>query len=221
MNELTSLANKYLTDKGTEFDGQHNFTSVYYENLNHLKNESLNILEVGIFNGSSVKMWRDFFSNSTIYCCDIVPQFFQSLQNEPRIVSFQTDQSNRKILKETINNLSVKFDIIIDDGSHQIDHQQLTLGILFPYLKPNGYYILEDLHTSLNPNYTDSFGGYDSSTLNMFKIYEDTGKWNSKFILSDEIKYLNSHTKSVDVYEWKNNRNKENMSITSIIRKYA
>tara|TARA_R110002012_G_scaffold243489_1_gene418056 strand:- start:41 stop:700 length:660 start_codon:yes stop_codon:yes gene_type:complete len=219
MNELTLLANKYLTDKGTEFDGQHNFTSVYYEKLKHLKSQPLNILEVGIFNGSSVKMWRDFFINSTIYCCDIIPQYFQPLQNEPRIISFQTDQSNRNILKESISNLSVKFDIIIDDGSHKMDHQQLTLGILFPYLKSNGYYILEDLHTSLNPKYTNPFGGYDNSTLNMFKVYEDTSKWNSKFITLDEKKYLDSHTRSVDVYGWENTRNKENMSITSIIRK--
>ena len=36
-------------------------------------------------------------------------------------------------------------DIIIDDGSHASVHQHLTLGVLFPALKPGGLFVIEDL----------------------------------------------------------------------------
>lgn len=219
MNKLTELADLYLTDKGTKFDGCHNFTSVYNQILEPISNKAMNILEIGIFEGASAKMWRDYFPNSIIYCCDIHTSYVKSLENEDRIVPFIMDQGSRNELTSKPKSLNMEFDIIIDDGSHQMNHQQLSFGILFKYLKSGGYYIIEDLHTSLNLNYTSKFDGYDNSTLNMFRIYEETLKWESSFINESELNYLNETTNNVNVYGWDNQLNKEKMSITSIIHK--
>ena len=68
MNELTQLADKYGTDKGTAFDGQHNYTSLYYELFSEKRADIHSLLEIGIFRGASVKMWRDFFFNAEVHC---------------------------------------------------------------------------------------------------------------------------------------------------------
>lgn len=226
MNELTKLANKYLSDKGTVYDAKHNYTEAYFKEFGELKDKELNILEIGILGGASAMMWKDFFTNSQIYCCDVVQNYIQILEWEDRIRPFYMDQSNRESIKLSMGKLvdfktmkAPQFDIIVDDGSHQIVHQQITLGMLFPYLKSGGIYVLEDLHTSLNPDYLDESKSYEYSTLNTFKMYEANGEWWSQFMNEEELKYLNENTKSSKVYGWENERNKENMSITSIIRK--
>ena len=38
------------------------------------------------------------------------------------------------------------FDIIIDDCGHLSDQQQFSMAYLFPFLKPGGIYIIEDLN---------------------------------------------------------------------------
>jgi len=213
---LTQIANRYMTDKGNLHDGKHNFTSAYDEVFNNIRFNIRSVLEIGILKGSSIRMWRDYFTNAEIYGIDIHQEYVNGVRDEDRIIAFKGDQS--KSLRNIIENIG-EFDIIIDDGSHQVNHQLFTFGDLFDKVKPGGFYIIEDLHTSLNSNYTDKCGGYEFSTLKVLYDYEKTNKWKSKFITQDKINYLNENTENVEVYGWENANNKENMSITSIIRK--
>lgn len=219
MNILTEFANKYKTDKGTVFDGQHNYTEVYFKKFNPIRLEIQKVLEIGILDGASAKMWRDFFDNATIFCLDIIPEYINKVIGEERIQPFVADQSDSRKFQKIVSAQANEFDIIIDDGSHQMDHQQMSFGVLFPLVKSGGYYVLEDLHTSLNSNYTDKFGGYQYSTLDMFKNYQDSGTWKSFVMLEPEIKYLNENVDEVEIFGWENTRNKEGMSITAIIKK--
>jgi hypothetical protein len=50
-----------------------------------------------------------------------------------------------------------KFDIIIDDGSHMMDHQIVTLNRLFRHLNDGGIYVIEDVCTSYWPAYGGGF----------------------------------------------------------------
>ena len=68
------------------------------------------------------------------------------------ITVFIGDQTDEKFLNNVIN---FGLDIIIDDGGHKMSHQQLSLKYLFKNLNPNGYYIIEDLHTSQSKNFLD------------------------------------------------------------------
>ena len=36
-------------------------------------------------------------------------------------------------------------DVIIEDGPHTIDSQERFLQVMFPFVKPGGYYIIEDI----------------------------------------------------------------------------
>ncbi len=44
-------------------------------------------------------------------------------------------------------------DVVLDDGSHHMDHIPLTLETLFPRLEDHGIYMIEDLHTSYWPKW--------------------------------------------------------------------
>lgn len=64
MNELDVFAIKYGTDKSSL---QHNYTDIYYRFLNVDRPNIKNVLEIGVYQGNSLRMWRDFFQNASEY----------------------------------------------------------------------------------------------------------------------------------------------------------
>ena len=146
MTDLTLLANKYETDKGTTCYGCHGFTEFYENHVNQFKGKNPKILEIGVENGCSLKMWNEYFEGDCeIYGLDNNPKF----KTKDNIHIIYADQSIKEDWDWIIQNIGNNFDIIIDDGSHVPEHQALSLYIGTKLLKPNGIYIIEDLHTNL------------------------------------------------------------------------
>jgi hypothetical protein len=193
-NELHKLGVKYETDKATS----HFYTFVYDNYFNSIKENITKVCEIGIYNGGSLKMWRDYFKNATIYGLDIVPCSFEG---EERIRTAVVDQSNKTELELYVDIYSTNdFNVIIDDGSHIMKDQQLSLGVLFKSLKSGGVYIIEDLHTSMD-EHGDRFGYHSStiSTYNMLKNFIETGKIESDFITDEDKEYLNNNISKVEI----------------------
>lgn len=159
--ELCELFNKYHSDKCPKVG--HSYSPHYYDLLKDGKNTFLNVLEIGIGNnelmrplygekyviGGSLKAFKDFFINANIFGVDIREDV---LFSDERITCFYTDQSNSDELHKTINKIkkinndeNLNFDLIIDDGSHIVDHMILSVKTLGIYLKSNGIYIIEDI----------------------------------------------------------------------------
>jgi hypothetical protein len=185
---LHELGLKHKTDKAT----YHEYTKFYQTHLDHIRYEKLSILEVGVFNGGSLKMWADYFSNSKIYGADI---FDKRKFKTDRIDVFITNQEKPEDLRQ----LPKQLDLIIDDGGHTMFQQQLTLNILFlENLKNGGIYILEDLHTSL-PKYFKRYGSNaHNNTLQLLldlksKKISESSKY---FITNDEFQELLENIKS-------------------------
>jgi len=140
---LDELALKYHSDKGS----QHHFYTQYYNLIfEKIRKQPLKILEIGVFFGSSLKMWKEYFYNSIIYGIDIVPACKKI--EEDRIEIFIGNQANPLFLKEVKTKINDDLDIIIDDGSHKCEDQISSFYYLFPYIRAGGYYIIEDLMTS-------------------------------------------------------------------------
>ena len=159
-DDLTKLAIKYGTDKW----GSHYYTQHYHTFFHHLREQPIKFLEIGVggYNdpekgGESLRMWKEYFPKAQIYAIDICDK---SLLEEERITIYKGSQVDKKFLKKIVNEIG-EFDIIIDDGSHLNEHIIKTFQILFPTLKKNGIYAIEDLQTS----YWRHFGG-DSLNLN-------------------------------------------------------
>ena len=222
MKELTILANKYKSDKGTEQGSSHGFTEIYDYYFIKLKDSCINLLEIGIQDGSSLKMWYEYFPKATIYGLDINNK--KDLEND-RISCAVIDQSNRQQLEEFSTDKDIKFDIIIDDGSHHMLDQQLTFGFLFPLLKSDGIYIIEDLHTSLCDNNTmvyerpiEIYSDKSNTTLH----YLTNKPFRSVYLTEQQNEYIQKNIMDVLISDRENPlvpADYKHRSITSIITK--
>ena len=154
MHELTKLGRKHGTDKAGGRAGNHLFTECVYGPLfeNH-QEKKLHLLELGAGQvGGSHKMWKEYFTEGEIYCMDpffLPDQTVTSTElEELGIHVIQGNQLRRDDLTRAGTSCKEGFDYIIDDAAHVPDAIQLSLGVLFPYLKSGGIYIVEDLATA-------------------------------------------------------------------------
>jgi hypothetical protein len=130
------------TDKASSHHGYLDFYDRFFEKL---RGRPVRILEIGVLQGASVKMWETYFPYGLVIGADINPDVvrFESKRIKIEII----DQSNIQNLID----LGVKhgpFDVIVEDGSHLWEHQITSLRTLFPFLKDKGFYIVEDLQTN-------------------------------------------------------------------------
>lgn len=208
--ELSALAGD-TTDKGLS---GHGFTEIYERFFYPLKYEPIKIFEIGIGRGDSLRLWEHYFPKASIYGIDI---FDKSSLASKRIHTFVADQGSRNKLKQFIRKLGNTYDIILDDGGHYMDLQQVSFAFLFKYAKPGGYYIIEDVHTSL-PQFYPGFGVEQdgaNATLRMIQHFTETGKIESPYMTRDEIRYLNQNIEYAVLFA-KNNRQH---SMTCIFKK--
>jgi len=136
---LHALGLKYGTDKATF----HQFCDFYEE---HLPPRIGRLLEIGVMDGASLRMWRDFYPDAEIVGVDNL-----RTPEVDGVTVLKGDAPDWDLLK-TLGT----FDVIVDDGSHMTADQQRTFEWMYPALNPGGWYILEDLHTSYTPRYINS-----------------------------------------------------------------
>lgn len=221
---LDELFNKHGSDKGTSIGAKHSYSVFYERYLNPIKDKELLILEIGVNGGQSLQTWAEYCPNSTIMGLDID---VQPDQRSHRISTYVLDQSDPAQLSNFVNECKengYEFDIILDDGSHHMLDQQITLGYFFPILKSKGIYFLEDLHTSLADN------GYPlyRARLDIMEYRKNTTLYylmeslNSGYCSPEQNKYLTDHIDTIEIHN-KFNPNQEAWckfrSITSAIVK--
>jgi hypothetical protein len=139
---LDDLATKHGTDKGPV---DHAYTSKYSLYLEQYRDEEFNLLEIGVYNGSSVKMWKEYFPKANITALDINPEC--KVYEEDRINIHIGDQTDVTFLNNIVKEHK-HFEIILDDGGHSWKQQIISFETLFPQLSPGGMYFIEDMHTS-------------------------------------------------------------------------
>ena len=222
MKELTVLANKYGSDKGTIQGSCHGFSDIYDDYLYNQRNNIGEVLEIGINDGSSLKMWYDYFPNATIYGLDIDDK---SQYDNERVGCGILDQSNEEHLRQFSETINLQFDFIIDDGSHHMRDQQITFAYLFKLLRPGGIYVIEDLHTSLCDNGTNIYGRpieiYTNNSNTTLKFLQ-TKPYNSVYLSTEQNGYIQSTISNVVVHERPNEKvpmDYKQTSITSLIWK--
>ena len=144
-NDLGDLFNKYKCDKASK----HHYHTVYGPELESLRDQPINILEIGVFKGASAQAWLDYFPDATVYGIDIftrvIPKDIPVL-NHPRMKWLQGDSTQLDIIpkiKEVWPN--TLFDVIIDDGLHTPAANAATLGNMFNLMKATGKYFIEDV----------------------------------------------------------------------------
>lgn len=143
---LQRIGYEYNTDKA----GYHGYLNFYESYFKQYCDDVTNIIEFGVWQGSSAKMWLEYFNHSDtrvygvdIGECDIVDDRYTFIKGR------QEDVQIKNMFRDDY------FDIIIDDGGHLMSQQQETLKNFWSKLKCGGLYVIEDLHTSFVIDYID------------------------------------------------------------------
>jgi demethylmacrocin O-methyltransferase len=208
---LIELSEIFGTDKQPSM---HNFVDLYDRHITPLQDSVHRFLEIGIFNGASHKMWKCFFDSAEVYGIDIRQKpWIEKLG----IHTYIANQANREQLQAFMDASGGSFDVIVDDGGHFMDHQQISLGFLFQHLNEGGLFIIEDVHTSI-PAFYEGFGvdsTQSNTTLNVFLKYLQTESIESVFMTDDEMTYLESWIDYIEIYKRKNSMH----STAVVIRK--
>ena len=183
-NVLDEIAIKYGTDKSSR---HHNYTEGYYAAFADLRLRELKVLEIGIADGASLKMWEEFFSHSRIFGVDKDPSVTRFETDRTKV--FIGDQGDEEFLAEIVKSTGA-LDIVIDDGSHHPEHQRLGLALLFPHLSEDGIYVIEDLCCSYLESYGPNAGlGNPGNTVEYLKGLLDVihGEAQHGGVVGDEV----------------------------------
>ena len=143
---LKELLQKYKCDKSSK----HSYELCYEKHFLPVKNEPINILEIGIFKGESMKVWLEYFPNATVYGIDIFQRIKENelpILKNPRVKYLKLDSISEQAKQIITENWGdIKFDFIIDDGLHTPVANRLTFLNFINFLKNDGVFFIEDVY---------------------------------------------------------------------------
>ena len=155
----SELERQFYAHKGRVVHKWTHYLPIYDQYFARFRGTGIRMLEVGVFKGGSLELWRDYLGPSaTIFGIDINPACAEYV-SPPNVVRIGS-QDDRKFLKAVVAEMG-GVDLVLDDGSHIGRHQWVSFETLFPLLNEGGLYIIEDLHTSYWPGFAE--GGYRRS----------------------------------------------------------
>ena len=131
----------------------HNYTAVYDRHFSPYRDKPIRLLEIGVAEGPSLALWSRYFTQASIVGADIdLARCKLPLPERCRL--WEMNQASHESLVNMALHLA-PWDIIIDDGSHDAQHQITSFKALWPFLNAGGLYCIEDLHVNYFPGYTD------------------------------------------------------------------
>jgi hypothetical protein len=148
---LHDVAKKHGTDKA-----EHGYCGLYERLLVPHVGTPCRLLEIGIWHGASLRMWREWLGPlALIVGLDDDPALreeHEALQAQ----GFQIFHGHQEDVRTlgAITTAFGPFDIIIDDGGHYAPSQFSSFNFLWPHVRPEGWYVVEDLLTADNPRLT-------------------------------------------------------------------
>lgn len=174
---IRELFDKYSCDKGFK----HHYELVYEKDFEKIKDNSINLLEIGILYGQSINVWLEYFPNATIYAIDtfdrVSPEKVKILE-DPRVKWKKCDSTSVETNELWSN---INFDIIIDDGMHNSTFNRNTFINFFDKLKVGGAYYVEDViqHNIVTPRDRLKGSYLETLTNRFYEINGSIDKYNS------------------------------------------
>jgi spermidine synthase len=203
---FNALCNRLGSDKGDCMPNGNHYAHWYEKWFSDIREDVRSVLEIGTHNGGSARALCEYFPNSRVMTADI---FDKTQLDSSRIRTRTLDQSSAAQLDDFVRKCSAlgeRFDIILDDGSHDVSHQQLTFGKLFKTLNSRGVYIIEDLGSSFFLEGVTLYG-YQQ---NKQKVENNTvhfllnRPFSSPWIDVSDAEYINQHIDSVSIFDREN-----------------
>lgn len=157
---LDDIGSEFGTDKA--HDG-HDYLRVYGDVLGAFVSAPVTMLEIGVWEGASLRMWDKWLMHPQARIVGVDTDLTRcTVADGGRIYLRRGDAGSSDFLRALVSEFRTieddragaragAFDVVIDDGSHQIEQQTVSFGVLWPEMRPGGVYIIEDLHTYFWP----------------------------------------------------------------------
>ena len=209
---LNYLFESFNSDKGDFFINQyvqpikknkkkikgHGYSKFYDLLFSEIKNKPLNIIEIGSFYGNASAALFFYFKRSIIYGGDINPDMFKYKSN--RVKNFFIDNGSRSSIEKNLLKSNINFDIIIEDGSHKLKDQIISLFMLFPILNSGGYFVSEEIDfPETKEDMRINQSPPDLKTI--LKNIIEKKDFQSTYIENFEKKYFLENLESIDFYK--------------------
>jgi len=138
-----------------------------------------------------------YFRNANIFGADINPDMFN--YNSKRMTSFFVNSSSTSSIQKNIIDKKIKYKIIIEDASHMLKDQIISLFYLFPILESGGYFIVEELdfpETREDMRIGQEFPDLKSILKNILKKQD----FNSKYIDQNLKNYFLDNVETIEIF---------------------
>jgi hypothetical protein len=143
---LEEIVDNSRTDKNTV----HSYLPLYQKLLISKKETAKNVLEVGIYEGGSIKLWSDFFTNATVYGLDIIniENIWEGIKcNDKIILHTSTDAYDNDFFINNFLNKNIKCDFMLDDGPHTLESMKQFIRLYSQIMTDDGILIIEDVQS--------------------------------------------------------------------------
>ena len=163
----SDFLNEGYTEGGTDKNSYHSYIENFYEKeFEPYKESKIDLLEIGIETGGSLKLWKEYFLNSkSVVGVDISDEKIdQRYKNIDGIIMHFGDAYDEKFSKKF-----KQFDIIIDDASHIYSDMLNNFKNFFKKVKPGGFYVIEDFN---HYKYYSHLNDSSSVSLEIEEIFE-------------------------------------------------
>lgn len=198
----------YGSDKSNKFKAKqkiikgHGFSKFYTKYLKKFRFKKINILEIGSYSGASAAAFKKYFANSKVTCLDINISNFKYSSKDIKV--FGTDIKKRENVIKLISNGRKKkyyYDLIVDDGSHNLSDILFAFNYLFRFLNKGGFYVIEDFKF---PNYYNYNNDIDDIFVDkMIKNLKLRKFFLSKLISRKSQRYFHNNIQSVYMHKGK------------------
>jgi len=142
---LEEIGRKHGTDKV-----DHQYLPHYDWRFSTVRDDAVSLLEIGVMDGKSLRMWKEYFPSGKIYGIDVRQS---SCFSEDRIECFCGRQQDARFLSNVLSRTGL-LDIVVDDGSHRGKDHVASFKALWPGLKFGGWYCIEDCQSLFNDCWT-------------------------------------------------------------------
>lgn len=169
----------------------------------------MTVLEIGVRDGASLELWRDFGSKCKVYGVDINPKCKELETEQTEIFIGNSEDRNflRRIKAEV-----PQIDVFIDDGGHRMNQQIIAFEEFYPHLSPNGVFLCEDIGTSY---WKEWGGGYKKEGTFIEYTKNLIDQLNASFSKDERLKVDNFTLSTTSIHYYRNivviERNKEVM----------
>lgn len=151
------------------------YPAIYERLFADYRGTDVRFLEIGVFGGGSLDMWRRYLGQrAIIHGIDIDPACAALNTNETPV--HIGSQDDRAFLQSVVNQMG-GLEVVLDDGSHVGKHQRKSFNSLWPLLSEGGLYVIEDVHTSYWPEYEGGHGRRGTAISLVKEMIDDMHGW--------------------------------------------